>query len=252
MVVEEREILEVDVLFVGPGPASLAGAIHLANLAEKQGKKDLNIAVIEKGREMGAHGISGAVMDPRGLREVFPNFEEEGAPIESAVKDDQVFFLANRHAWKFPINPPFLNNHGNYIVSLGKLVQWLSKKAEDKGVNVFTGFPGAQLLIEGETVVGVRTGDKGIDKQENRKSNFEPGIDIRAKVTVLGEGPRGTLTKQIVSKWNMNGFNPQVYSVGVKEIWEVPDRTYAAGTVIHTMGYPLKSETFGGGFIYGM
>ncbi|MCI0618769.1 electron transfer flavoprotein-ubiquinone oxidoreductase [bacterium] len=249
---EEREVLEVDVLFVGAGPASLAGAIHLANILEKQGKKDTNIVVIEKGREMGAHGISGAVMDPKAMRELFPNFIEDGAPIESEAKDDHVYFLTDKGALHFPINPPFLNNHGNYIISLGKMVQWLAQKAEEKGINVFTGFPGAELLIEGDSIVGVRTGDKGIDRNGNHKLNYEPGIDIRAKVTILGEGPRGTLTKQIVNRWKMEGFNPQVYAVGVKEVWEVPPENFQTGKVIHTMGYPLKSETFGGGFIYGM
>jgi electron-transferring-flavoprotein dehydrogenase len=249
---EGREVLEVDVVFVGAGPASLAGAIHLSNLLEKQGKADLTIAVLEKGKDLGAHGISGAVMDPRGLRELMPDFLEAGAPIESPAKEDHVFFLTETGSIKFPINPPFLNNYGNYIVSLGRLVQWLGKKAEEKGVNVFTGFPGAQLLIEEDQVVGVRTGDKGIDKEGKKKSNYEPGIDIRAKVTVLGEGPRGSLTKQIVKNRGMQGLNPQVYSLGVKEVWEVPDGNYVTGTVTHTMGFPLKSETFGGGFIYGM
>jgi electron-transferring-flavoprotein dehydrogenase len=249
---EEREILEVDVVFVGAGPACLAGALHLANLLEKQGKTDLTIAVLEKGKDIGAHGISGAVMDPRGLRELMPDFLEQGAPVESPAKEDHVYFLTDKSSIKFPINPPFLNNHGNYIISLGKMVQWLAKKVEEKGVNVFTGFPAAQLLQEGDAVVGVRTGDKGIDRFGNRKSNYEPGIDIRAKVTVLGEGPRGSLTKQIVNQWNMHGLNPQVYSLGVKEVWEVPGGNYEMGRVIHTMGYPLKSETFGGGFIYGM
>ena len=249
---EEREILEVDVLFVGAGPASLAGAIHLSGLLEKQGKKDLMIAVIEKGKDMGAHGISGAVLDPRALRELIPNFLEEGFPAEADVKNDSIYFFTDKKAIKFPINPPFFNNHGNFIVSLGKVVQWLAQKAEAKGINVFTGFPGAQLLIEGDTVVGVRTGDKGIDKHGNKKGKYEPGIDIRAKVTVLGEGPRGTLTKQVVQKWKMEGLNPQIYAIGVKEVWETPEGNMAPGQVIHTMGYPLKSETFGGGFIYGM
>jgi electron-transferring-flavoprotein dehydrogenase len=251
---QDREVLEVDVLFVGAGPASLAGAIHLANLMAKQGKQDLNIAVIEKGKEMGAHGISGAVMDPRALAELMPDFVEQGAPLESPANEDRICFFTENDSFKFPINPPFFDNHGNYIVSLGKMVQWLAKKAEEKGVNVFTGFPGAELLIDESTksVVGVRTGDKGIDKNGNEKSNYEPGIDIRAKVTVLGEGPRGSLTKQIVNRWEMQGLNPQVYSLGVKELWEVPEGNYPAGRVTHTMGFPLKSETFGGGFIYGM
>lgn len=249
---EEREVLDVDVVFVGAGPASLAGAIHLSNLLEKKGKKDLTIAVIEKGREMGALGISGAVMDPRAIKELMPDFLEQGAPVESETKEDHVYFLTKNGSLKFPINPPFLNNHGNYIISLGRLVQWLAEKAEAKGINVFCGFPGASLLIEDGAVVGVRTGDKGIDKHGNKKPNFEAGIDIRAKVTVLGEGPRGSITKQIVKQWQMDGLNPQIYAIGVKEVWEVPEGNYSTGKVIHTMGFPLKSETFGGGFIYGM
>ncbi len=144
---DEREVLEVDIVFVGAGPASLAGAYHLATLLEKQGKSDLTIAVLEKGKEVGAHGISGAVMDPRGLRELIPDFLEAGAPVESPAKEDHVYFLRQNSAMKFPVNPPFLNNHGNYILSLGKLVQWMAKKVEEKGVNVFTGFPGAELLV---------------------------------------------------------------------------------------------------------
>src|SRR5262249_9261218 len=184
---QEREVLEVDVLFVGAGPASLAGAIHLANLLAKQGKQDLNISVIEKGKEMGAHGISGSVMDPKALADLMPDCVEQGAPLESPATEDRIYFLSESRSFKFPINPPFFNNHGNYIISLGKMVQWLAKKAEEKGVNVFTGFPGAELLIDESTkmVQGVRTGDKGIDKNGNQKSNYEPGIDIRAKVTVL-------------------------------------------------------------------
>lgn len=249
---EEREVLEVDVLFVGAGPASLAGAIHLSNLLEKKGKSDLMIAVIEKGKDVGAHGISGAVLDPRALRELMPDFVEQGFPAESEAKDDSIYFMTSSGAFKFPINPPFFNNHGNYIVSLGKVVHWMSQVAEKKGINVFAGFPGAELLIEENAIVGVRTGDKGIDKNGDKKPNFEPGIDIRAKVTVLGEGPRGSLTKQIVKHWNMQGMNPQIYAIGVKEVWEVPEGNMPPGKIIHTMGYPLKSETFGGGFIYGM
>jgi electron-transferring-flavoprotein dehydrogenase len=244
----ERDTLEVDVLIVGGGPAGLAAAYHLRKL-----NKDISIAVLEKGKEIGAHIISGAVMDPRGINELMPDWKEKGAPIESPVEEDHVLFLTKSHKFGLPIVPPPLQNHGNYIISLNKFTRWFGQQVEQSAVDIFAGFAGAELLIEGDTVVGVRTGDKGIDKFGNSRENFEPGIDIRAKITILAEGSRGSLTKQLITKFDLNkNRNPMVFAVGVKEVWDVPKEKKTGGRVIHTMGWPLRNEEFGGGFIYNM
>lgn len=259
----EREILEMDVLLVGAGPANLACALHLTKLidahnerAKQSGSKrldEVNIAVIEKAAEIGAHQLSGAVLDPISLRELIPDFEKEGAPLEAPVGEEHVYFLSEQGKIPLPILPPPLRNHGNFVVSLNKLTRWLGEKCEAAGVNIFPEFPGAEMLYDGDAVVGVRTGDKGIDKTGKPKSNFEPGVDITAKVTVLGEGVRGSLVKQLVSRLKLDtGSDPQVYSVGIKELWEMPDDRFAPGSVIHTMGWPLDSHTFGGSWVYGM
>ncbi|HLM58884.1 MAG TPA: NAD(P)/FAD-dependent oxidoreductase, partial [Pyrinomonadaceae bacterium] len=262
----ERESIEMDVLFVGAGPASLSGALHLSRLVKehneavaggkRQGKSlgEIEIAVIEKGATVGSHILSGAVMDPKGLRELMPDFVEQGAPLESPVKEDHFLYLTKTRAIKSPVTPPPLKNHGYYIVSLNKLTAWLGEKCEESGVNIFPEFPGAEMLYdEADHVVGVRTGDKGIDKDGRRKPNFEPGVDIRAKVTVLGEGPRGSLTKQLSQRLNLSdGREPQVYSLGIKELWQLPDDRYPAGRVTHTLGFPSDAKTYGGGWIYGM
>lgn len=259
----ERESIEVDVLFVGAGPASLAGALHLSNLIRRGGVtpplQGTTIAIIEKGREINSHAISGAVLDPIALKELIPDFIEKGVPIENPVTEDHFIFLSRKWKFEAPINPPPLRNHGNYIISLSKFVKWLAGLVEKNGVDLFPGFSGTELLFEGDRVVGVRTRDHGIDKQGNRKQNFQPGVDIRAKVVLLGEGPRGTLTKQLIQKFQLNeGKDPDVYSLGIKEIWELPKGRAGlkpaptSGRVIHTMGFPLKNETFGGGFLYNM
>ncbi len=259
---EARESLDVDVLFVGGGPAGLAGAIrlrqalsaHNERAAQKGGKPlDLSIALIDKGREIGSHAISGAVLDPRALRELYPGFEKDGCPLESPVTSDGVWFLTRRGRIPLPIVPPPLRNHGNYVASLGKVVRWLAARAEAEGVDLFPGFPATEPIIEGDRVAGVRTGDKGIARDGARKANFEPGIDIRAKVTVLCEGPLGTVTKRLVERFDLgSGRHPQVYALGVKEVWECPKGSLSSGRVIHTMGFPLDRETFGGSFIYHM
>ena len=262
----ERETLEFDVVFVGAGPANLSGALHLTKLVKEHneavaaGKKqakalgDLEICVIEKGTAVGSHILSGAVMDPRALRELIPDFVEQGAPLESPVNEDFFLYLTDRHAIRSPITPPPLQNHGYFIVSLNRLTAWLGEKCEEAGVNIFPEFPGADVLYDqDDRVLGVRTGDKGIDKEGKQKPNFEPGVNLRAKVTVLGEGPRGSLTKQLVERLGLSeGKEPQVYSLGIKELWELPDDRYPAGRVTHTLGFPSDSKTYGGGWIYGM
>jgi electron-transferring-flavoprotein dehydrogenase len=256
----ERETLEVDVVIVGAGPAGLAAAYQLATLIrahnESSAEKKLDgitIAVLEKGKEIGSHGLSGAVMDPRGIQEMMPDWLARGCPVESPVTSDAFWYLFESMKVAAPIMPPPLQNHGNYVVSLSEFVKWLAPIAGEMGVDLFPEFAATRVLVENGRVAGVRTGDKGIDKNGQPKPNFEPGVDIRAKMTILAEGPRGTLTKQLAGMFNLyEGKNPQVYSVGVKELWQLPDDRFPAGTVIHTLGWPLDMETFGGGFIYGM
>jgi electron-transferring-flavoprotein dehydrogenase len=257
----ERETLEFDVVFVGGGPANLSGAYHLAQLIRKHKESgsgdalgDVEIAVIEKGASIGSHILSGAVMDPKALGELIPDFVEQGAPLESPVNEDHFLYLTPKHAIRSPITPPPFKNHGYYIVSLNRLTAWLGEKCEEAGVNIFPEFPGADLIYdEDDRVLGVRTGDKGIDKEGKPKSNYEPGVDLLAKVTVLGEGPRGSLTKKLVERLHLDdGREPQVYSIGVKELWELPDDRYPAGRVTHTLGFPSDVQTYGGGWIYGM
>ncbi len=246
-----RETMEVDVLLVGAGPASLACAYHLAGLCKTKGLAP-QIALIEKGAEIGNLGLSGGVMDPKGISELIPDWRDQGFPVQAEVGEEEVLYLTEGTHFRLPLTPPPMQNHGNVIVSLSELCRWLGKKVEEREVMVFTGFSGRELLMDGNRVAGVRTGDKGIDKHGNRKSNFEPGIDLKAKVTVLGEGPRGTLTKVLKAKLGLDaGRNPPAYGTGVKEIWEVPHDDFK-GRVVHSMGFPLDAKTMGGSFLYGM
>jgi electron-transferring-flavoprotein dehydrogenase len=260
----EREVLDFDVQFVGAGPAGLAGAIHLANLIERhnqdvargtpgQALGEVSIAVLEKSATAGAHGISGSVMDPRAIRELMPDYREQGCPIAADVTDDDVMFLTAGESFRLPITPPMLANHGNHILSLGNLVAWMAGIAEAKGVLIATEMPAANAIVENGRMAGVITGNKGINKAGDKKPNFQPGSECRAKATVLCEGPRGTLAKALEKQLGLTvGRNPQVYATGVKELWEVPAGRAQKGRVIHTMGWPLPNDTFGGGFIYGM
>ena len=249
----DRETLDVDILIVGGGPAGMSAALRLAQLQKEQGGDPLAIAVLEKAREVGAHSLSGAVLDPSALRDLVPDFKEKGAPLASEVHHDHVYFLTRGGKIPFPITPPPLKNHGHYIISLSRFVKWLGGLVEGEGIDVFTGFGAAELLHDGDRVVGVRTGDRGIGKHGERKTNFEPGVDIRAKVTILTDGVRGNLTKVLVKRLNLDsGKLPQLYAIGIKELWEIPPGRLAPGSVIHTLGYPLRMQEFGGAFIYAM
>jgi electron-transferring-flavoprotein dehydrogenase len=246
-----RETLEVDVLIVGGGPAGMSAALRLAQLQKGAGGEPLAIAVLEKAREAGAHMLSGAVLDPSALKVLVPDFRERHAPLASGVHHDHVYFLTRGSKVEFPITPPPLTNHGNYIISLNRFVKWLAGLVEAEGVDVFTGFPAVDVLYENDRVVGVRTGDRGIGKHGEQKSSFEPGVDIRAKLTILADGVRGNLTKAVVRRLALSeGRLPQLYALGIKELWDVPADRVPPGTVIHTMGFPLRMEEFGGGFIY--
>jgi electron-transferring-flavoprotein dehydrogenase len=252
----ERETLEADLLIVGAGPSGLACALRLAQLNAVAGNPlNLeNIVVMEKGREAGAHMLSGAVCDPRSLRELVPDFATEAPGVfDTPVEHDAVYFFTEGGQWKTPIVPPPFHNHGNYIVSLNKLVKWLAGKVEASGITIFTETSGMEVLLEDGRVAGVRTGDKGVNKEGHPEENYQPGADIRAKLTVFAEGPRGSLAKQLITKMRLDqGRNPQTYAIGVKELWEVPEGRMPAGHVIHAAGWPLDSTMYGGAWIYGM
>ncbi|MBV6495504.1 MAG: Electron transfer flavoprotein-ubiquinone oxidoreductase [Pyrinomonadaceae bacterium] len=253
-------------MFVGAGPANLAAALHLKNQIKlhnemvekglKFGKAvdDLEIAIVEKGPAVGAHILSGAVMDPRAIRELMPDFLGEGCPVDSVVTEDAFWYLTEKKGINSPIIPPPLKNKGKYVVSLSRVCEWLAEKCEAAGVNIFPEFPATEVLYdENDAVIGVRTGDKGIDKDGKRKPNFEPGVDILAKVTVLGEGSRGSLTKQLTARVGLDkDSEAQVFSLGVKELWEVPAGNFPEGKVVHTLGFPSDTRTYGGGWIYGL
>ena len=254
----QREQLEADVLIVGAGPAGLSCALHLANLIKKHNDSGAkpplsaeNIYVLEKGREIGAHQLSGAIMNPKALAELVPDFEKS-APLDTPVTDSAALLFTKNSSFRFPITPPPFQNKGNYVVSLNKLTKWLGGLVEAAGVNVFKEFGGASLIYEGDAIAGVITEDKGLDKNGKPKDNYTPGYELRAKVTVLAEGPRGSLTKNLVATKKLDNINPQIYSLGIKELWDVQPGKIAPGYVAHTLGWPVSTDMYGGGWIYGL
>ena len=250
----KRETLDVDILIVGGGPAGLAAALRVSQLQQARGGEPLAVAVLEKSREAGAHLLSGAVLDPSSLAELIPDYRAQGAPIEADVVEDRVYLLDSGGKVPLPLIPPPLRNHGNHIISLNRFGRWLAERVEAAGIDLFTGFPGVEVLFDGARVAGVRTGDRGIGRDGARKASFEPGVEIRAKVTIFCDGVRGNLTRQVLEHVPAltEGREPAQYAIGIKELWEIPPGRLAVGTVIHTLGYPLRMEEFGGAFIYGM
>jgi electron-transferring-flavoprotein dehydrogenase len=254
----QREQLEADVLIVGAGPAGLACALHLANLIKKHnaagGRLELsaeNIYVLEKGREIGAHQLSGAIMNPQALAELVPDFEKS-APLDTPVMDSAALLFTKSASMRFPITPPPFQNKGNYVVSLSRIVKWLGGLVEAAGVNVFKEFGGRELIYERDGIGGVITEDKGVDKNGKPKDNYTPGYELRAKVTVLAEGTRGSLTKQLVAQKKLDNINPQSYGIGIKELWDVQPGRIEPGYVAHTLGWPVSTDMYGGGWIYGL
>jgi electron-transferring-flavoprotein dehydrogenase len=249
----ERESMAYDVVVVGAGPAGLAAAIRFRQLCASQGK-DLSVCVVEKGSEVGAHILSGAVIDPRALAELFPDWKEKGAPLDQPVTEDRFLFLSETSSWRTPdwMLPGCFRNHGNYIASLGNLCRWLGQQAEALGVEIYPGFAAAEVLYrEDGAVRGVATGDMGIGRDGEKTERYQPGIELHARYTLFAEGCRGHLGKRLQERFGLgDGVDPQVYGIGLKELWEVAPEKHVPGLVVHTAGWPLDASTYGGSFLY--
>ncbi|MBV8398015.1 MAG: NAD(P)/FAD-dependent oxidoreductase, partial [Acetobacteraceae bacterium] len=240
-----REAMEFDVVVVGAGPAGLSAAIRVKQLAP-----DASVCVVEKGSEVGAHILSGAVVEPRALTELIPDWQAKGAPIETPASDDRFLYLTAKRAIRMP-TPPQMHNQGNYIVSLGNVCRWLGQQAEALGVEIYPGFAAAELLEDQARIVGVATGDMGIGREGQSTEAYQRGMELRAPYTLFAEGCRGSLAKQLTARFKLReGRDPQTYGIGIKELWEVPPDKHKPGLVEHTVGWPLDARTYGGSFLY--
>ena len=246
----ERESMQYDAVIVGAGPAGLSAAIRLKQLAEKDGR-EISVCVVEKGSEVGAHILAGAVIDPKALNELLPDWRENSAPLDCPVSEDKVLFLTKQRAFKLPVTPCF-QNHGNYVISLGLLTRWLAEQAENLGVEIYPGFAAAEILYHADgSVKGIATGNMGVGKDGEATEMFQAGMELRAKQTLFAEGCRGSLSKQLIRRFELDKHSqPQTYGIGIKEIWEIPAEKSRPGLVMHSTGWPLDSKTYGGAFLY--